>query len=184
MQEVGAARAVFLGQSAGAYAALIASTWFPGASVIACAPQTFSDAAAKSAIRFVGIRALSTPDALIDVGDHLRSRLDPEALRAVIIAAGELDNPAHKHFWMDYLHALRLSPDTGAAVFVVRSNEHPVIHGHARAFSTLLRMMTENCHMPRDARDSLVHDFLEGLFASMTQAGEAPPADPEVTPQS
>ena len=52
--EIGAAPALLFGQSSGAYAALVASTYLRGSTVVACSPQTFPDAVAKSRIHFVG----------------------------------------------------------------------------------------------------------------------------------
>ncbi|WP_375461845.1 hypothetical protein [uncultured Enterovirga sp.] len=138
LPEIGSARATFFGQSSGAYAALVASSYVKGASVIACAPQTFSDSAAKAGFAFVGIRALSTPDDLTDVRDLLARNPDDTAFRAVIIAAGEVGNPADKHFWMDYLHVLRLRDALNTFIFVINANNHAIVHHNADRFARLL----------------------------------------------
>jgi pimeloyl-ACP methyl ester carboxylesterase len=162
--ETGTARALLFGQSSGAYAALAAAARMPGATVVACAPQTFSDAGAKGRITFVGVRALSAPEGLIDLRAHLAAHPDPEAMRAVLIAAGELDNPAHLHWWGDYLHMLRLSdvPDTDC--FVVNANTHVLAHGRVNEYARLLRDLAAEAASPPARRAEILRAFLAELY--------------------
>lgn len=159
--ETGKARALLFGQSSGAYAALAASVWLSGSTVLACAPQTFSDARLKNRIRFVGIRALNTPDNLIDLQDRLGTRLDPEAMRAVVIAAGELDNPAHAHWWGDYLHMMRLVDISSVELFVVNANTHVLAHGRINQFAGLLSELSRAINLDTKERNNIVSRFLE-----------------------
>lgn len=162
--EVGEARALLFGQSSGAYAALAASIHLPSATVIACAPQTFSDAASKARIRFVGIRALAAPDGLIDLRERLLAHTDPAAMRALVIAAGEVDNPASAHWWGDYLHMVRMIEVPSLAVFVVNANTHVIVHGRVNRFAELLSALSGvACELPAE-REAVLEAFLEEEF--------------------
>lgn len=162
--ETGTARALLFGQSSGAYAALAASVWLGGSTVVACAPQTFSDGRLKDRIRFVGVRALKTPDDLIDLRDRLGAQLDPEAMRAVVIAAGELDNPAHAHWWGDYLHMLRLAEVPGIELFVVNANTHVLAHGRINQFAGLLNELSCSITYNVSVKNDIVMQFLQKEF--------------------
>jgi pimeloyl-ACP methyl ester carboxylesterase len=163
--EIGPARALLFGQSSGAYAALAASVRLPGASVIACAPQTFSDAHAKGRITFMGIRALSAPEGLIDLRAHLAAHPDPDAMRAVVIAAGELDNPAHLHWWGDYLHMLRLTDVAGTDCYVVNANTHVLVHGRINDFAGLLADLVAESSSPSARRAEVLRALLTAIYA-------------------
>lgn len=163
--EIGSARALLFGQSSGAYAALTASVRLPGASVVACAPQTFSDAHAKGRITFVGIRALSAPEGLIDLRAHLAAHPDPDAMRAVVIAAGELDNPAHLHWWGDYLHILRLTEVDGTDCYIVNANTHVLVHGRINDFAGLLADLVAESLSPSARRAEVLRAFLTTTYA-------------------
>ncbi len=162
--ETGGARALLFGQSSGAYAALAAAARMPGATVVACAPQTFSDADAKGRISFVGIRALSAPEGLIDLRAHLAGHPDPDASRAVVIAAGELDNPAHMHWWGDYLHMLRLLDVPGTDLYVVNANTHVLAHGRVNDYARLLADLAAEAGAPPARRTGMVRSFLTELY--------------------
>ena len=162
--EIGAARALLFGQSSGAYAALAAGSHLPGATVVACAPQTFSDAAAKGRIRFVGIRALSAPEGLIDLRARLSAHPDPDAMRALVIAAGELDNPATAHWWGDYLHMVRMAEVPDLAIFVVNANTHVIVHGRVNRFAELLAGLADGAAEPPPAREAQLAAFLDAEF--------------------
>ena len=162
--EIGPARALLFGQSSGAYAALVAAGHLRGATAVACAPQTFSDAATKGRIRFVGIRALHAPEGLIDLRQRLAAQEDAASLRAVIIAAGELDNPATAHWWGDYLHMLRLADVPGVSTFVVNANTHVIVHGRVNRFADLLARLAEALGAPPEVRAGIVEEFLVGEF--------------------
>ena len=164
VQEIGTRPCLFFGQSSGGYAALAASLGFARSTVVACAPQTFSDAAAKHQIGFIGIRCLSTPDSLIDLQQELRARADPEAFRAVVIAASESDNPYTAHYWMDYLHALRLLGAPSIALSIVRSNSHVIVHGRLNRFAILLTELQANLATPVAHREQLLTRFLKEEF--------------------
>lgn len=158
--EVGAARALLFGQSSGGYAALAAATAFPGATVIACAPQTFADAALKARIRFVGVRALTTPEGILDLRARLAAHPDEASLRAVVIAAGELDNPAHAHWWGDYLHMLRLADVPGMHLSVVNANTHVLAHNRVNQFALLLASVAGAITGTVGERAALLEEFL------------------------
>lgn len=162
--ETGGARPLLFGQSSGAYAALAASAKLPGATVVACAPQTFSDVQAKGRIIFVGVRALSTPDGLIDLRERLTVHPDADAMRAVVIAAGELDNPAHMHWWGDYLHMLRLIDVAGTDLFVVNANTHVLAHGRVNDYARLLADLASEIGSPPARRTEVVRAFLASLY--------------------
>lgn len=158
--EVGSSRALLFGQSSGGYAALAAAALLPGATAVACAPQTFSDAAAKDRINFVGVRALRTPDGLIDVAERLAARPDPDGMRAALIAAGELDNPAHMHWWGDYFHLLRLARVPDMELHVVNANTHVLAHGRVNEYAVLLRALADEIGAPRARRAEILAAFL------------------------
>ena len=162
--ETGGARPLFFGQSSGAYAALAASVRVPGATVVACAPQTFSDARVKERVAFVGIRALSTPEGLIDLRARLAAHPDPDAMRAVVIAAGELDNPAHMHWWGDYLHMLRLIEVAGTDLYVVNANTHVLAHGRVNDYARLLADLATEAAAPPARRAEVLRTFLAALY--------------------
>lgn len=162
--EIGDARPIFFGQSSGAYAALAASVRIPGATVVACAPQTFSDAQVKGRLSFVGVRALSTPEGLIDLRVHLGAHPDPTAMRAVVIAAGELDNPAHMHWWGDYLHMLRLIDVPNTNLYVVNANTHVLAHGRVNDYARLLADLAAQSASPPASRAQVVQTFLAELY--------------------
>lgn len=162
--EVGEARALLFGQSSGAYAALAASIHLPSATVIACAPQTFSDAATKARIRFVGIRALSAPEGLIDLRERLTRHPDPESMRALVIAAGEVDNPATAHWWGDYLHMVRMVDIRDLSIFVVNANTHVIAHGRVNRFAELLSTLSALAFEAPSTRESALDAFLEAEF--------------------
>ncbi len=162
--ETGGAQPLLFGQSSGAYAALAASVRLPGATVVACAPQTFSDVQAKGRIIFVGVRALSTPDGLIDLRTHLAVHPDPDAMRAVVIAAGELDNPAHMHWWGDYIHMLRLLDVAGTDLYVVNANTHVLAHGRVNDYARLLAALAADATAPPARRAETVRAFLDEIY--------------------
>ncbi len=166
LPEVGSARALLFGQSSGAYAALVASTAMPGASVVACAPQTRSDASLKNRIRFVGIRPLHTPEGLIDLRARLSNHADPDTMRAAVIAAGELDNPASAHWWGDYLHMLNLIDVPYLDLYVVHANTHVLAHGRVKEFARLLASLAEEIEASAERRTHILANFLEKQFAS------------------
>jgi hypothetical protein len=162
--EIGTARAILFGQSSGAYAALAVSVAVPGSTVLACAPQTGSDGALKDRINFVGVRALKTPDGLIDLPSHLAAYPDPTAMRAVVIAAGELDNPASAHWWGDYLHMLRLADVPGVDLYIVNANTHVLAHGRVNQFALVLASLAEAAMDPPRERAAIVSAFLEANY--------------------
>ena len=164
VREVGTAHAILFGQSAGAYAALAASTFLPASTVVACAPQTFPDGAAKARVRFVGIRPQAAPDDLLDLRDLLAGAGDPNSCRAVVIAVSETDNPVWAHYWMDYLHALRLADLPNIALFVVNENSHVIVHSRVNAFARLLGNLCGAIHGPPPERERVIHDFLTETF--------------------
>lgn len=164
--ETGNARALLFGQSSGAYAALAASIWLHGSTVVACAPQTFSDEGLKNRIHFVGIRALKTPDNLIDLQYRLGTQFDPEATRAVIIAAGELDNPAHAHWWGDYLHILRLADAPNVELFIVNANSHVLAHGRVNQFAELLSDLSHIITYCGTEKTKVIERFLVQQYAT------------------
>lgn len=157
--------ALFFGQSSGAYAALVASTYFPGATVVACAPQTRPDAAAKGTIHFVGVRPLPTPDDILDVRARLIDVADATASTTVVIAVSEADNPVHFHFWMDYLHALHVWDVPNIRVSVVNSNGHAIVHGNVQAYAELLDQLTAELDAPVERRNAITRAFLERTYA-------------------
>lgn len=166
-REIGSRPALFFGQSSGAYAALAASTWFPGSTVVACAPQSFADARAKARFHFVGVRAMSAPDGLIDLRARLQASPDPDASRTVVIAASETGNPASAHYWMDYLHALRLADLDGLTVSIVNTDSHSVVHGRVNLFADLLGELAANLSAPAGHRTEITRGFLERTFAGV-----------------
>ncbi len=164
--EVGSRRALLFGQSSGAYAALIASTYLEGSTLVACAPQTFSDAAAKSTIHFVGVRALSAPPDLIDARARLLESVDTGASKNVVIAASEYGNPATAHFWMDYLHVLRIADLPGISLSIVNSDSHVLVHGRVDRFAELLHALTQDLSATVERRSEITRNFLGELFKS------------------
>lgn len=162
--ETGTARALLFGQSAGAYAVLAASVWLPGATVVGCAPQTFSDKQTKDRITFIGVRALASPDGLIDLHERLRAHPDPEAMRAIVIAAGELDNPAHMHWWGDYIHMLRMADVPNTHLYVVNSNIHVIAHRRVNEFARLLAELAAAMSSPPGVRADVLRSFLTDTF--------------------
>lgn len=162
--ETGTARALLFGQSSGAYAALAASAWLPSATVVGCAPQTFSDRQAKERINFIGVRALASPDGLIDLHEHLSAHPDPEAMRAIVIAAGEVDNPAHLHWWGDYLHMLRMADVPNTHLYVVNSNSHVIAHRRVNEFARLLAELAAVVSSPPARRAEVLRSFLTETF--------------------
>lgn len=163
--ELGSGPTLLFGQSSGAYAALLASTYLAGSTVIACAPQTFSDGALKAKVAFVGVNALSTPDGLTDLRGELQRTPDPDAARMVIIAASELGNPATAHFWMDYLHALRVAESPNTFVSIVHSDSHVIVHGRVHLFADLLRRLVVELSGTVARRKSVTSDFLQEHFS-------------------
>lgn len=163
--EVGTARALVFGQSSGAYAALVAAAALPGATVVACAPQTRSDAAIKGRLRFVGVRALTTPEGLVDLRERLAANPDDTAMRAAVIAAGEYDNPATAHWWGDYLHLLHLADLAGIDLYVVNANSHVLAHARVNAFAGLLGSLADQIEAPVERRAELLAGFLAAQFA-------------------
>ncbi|MDX7951738.1 hypothetical protein P7D22_11220 [Lichenihabitans sp. Uapishka_5] len=164
VQEIGDKPCLFFGQSSGGYAALVASLGFPQSTVLSCAPQTFSDGTAKRQIGFFGVRCLSAPDGLIDLRQALQAHHD-DAFRAVIIAASEAENPYTAHYWMDYLHALRLVGVPSVAVSIVRSNTHVIVHGRLNRFAELLGELQTVMAATKEDRAQVVIKFLEAEFA-------------------
>lgn len=165
-REIGDRPCLFFGQSSGGYAALAASTFFPDATVVACAPQTFSDAEEKQKVNFVGIRALAAPPGLIDLQQALSGPAGIAALRAVIIAASEADNPFTAHYWMDYLHALRLIGVPGVRLSVVRDNSHVIVHSRLNLFAELLRDLQRAPPADAAGKMGIVDSFLRGIFGA------------------
>ena len=165
-REIGDGPALFFGQSSGAYAALVASTYFQASTAVACAPQTRPDAAAKAKIHFVGVRPLPTPDNILDVRSRLAAAADPQAATSVVLAVSEADNPVHAHFWMDYWHALHLWDLPSVQTSVVNANGHAIVHGNVRAYATLLRQLTAELRAPAARRNEIIRLFLERTYAS------------------
>ena len=163
--ELGSVPTLLFGQSSGAYAALVASTYLPGSTLVACAPQTFSDAAAKAKIHFVGIRALSAPDNLIDVRRRLQETVDPNSSKTIVIAASELGNPATAHYWMDYLHALNVADLSNISLSVVNSDSHVIVHGRVNLFADLLKHLAAELSAPVSRRAEITREFLGETFA-------------------
>lgn len=165
-RELGTEPAVFFGQSSGAYAALVASALFRSSSVVACAPQTRPDGAAKARIHFVGVRPLPTPDGIADVRALLLEAADPNAATSIVLAVSEAENPVHAHFWMDYWHALHLWDLPDVQVSVVNANGHAIVHGNVRAYATLLQQLTSELRAPVARRTEIVRTFLERTYAA------------------
>lgn len=160
VSEVGPSRALFFGQSSGAYAALAASTYVRGATVVACGPQSFSDASAKDSIHFIGVRALRTPDGLLDLRQLILARPDPTALRAILISASESENPVQAHFWMDYLHSLRLHALPQVALFILNVHSHSLVHTKLNSFALLVSRMMGCVGFPTEARLEMLQSEL------------------------
>jgi hypothetical protein len=163
-RELGKSRPLFFGQSSGAYAALVASTHFPGSTVVACAPQTRPDGTAKTKINFVGVRPLPTPDGIADVRERMLRCVDPNRSTNLVIAVSEADNPVHAHFWMDYWHALHLWDLPGVEVSVVNANGHAIVHGNVRAYASLLKQLVAELDAPAARRNAIVRAFLEETY--------------------
>lgn len=115
---------IIFGQSSGGYAALAASCYFPAPTVVACSPQTFSDREEKEKIKFVNFTASTTPDGLIDIRKAVENHRSSGAYRAVISATSEHGNPIASHYWMDYLHTLRLVGVKSVRVHYVQDGSH------------------------------------------------------------
>ena len=81
-------------------------------------------------------------------------------MRAVVIAAGELDNPAHAHWWGDYLHLLRLTDTPDTELFVVNANTHVLAHGRVNQFAKLLNKLSLAVTYESTARKIIVDQFL------------------------
>lgn len=163
-REIGDQPCLFFGQSSGGYAALAASSFFPDATVVACAPQTFSDAEDKQKINFVGIRALAAPPGLIDLRQALSRPAGAATLRAVMIAGSEAENPYTAHYWMDYLHALRLIDIPGVRLSIVRDNSHVIVHSRLNLFAELLRDLQSRPSADAAEKMGIVDGFLRGIF--------------------
>ncbi|MCW6511951.1 hypothetical protein [Lichenifustis flavocetrariae] len=163
--EIGNKPALFFGQSSGAYAALVASTYFPGSTVVACAPQTRSDSAVKTKVHFAGIRPLATPDDLIDVRARLIEASDPHASTTIVMAVGEADNPVHAHFWMDYFHGLHVWDLPNVGVSIVNSNSHAVVHRNVRAYADLLSELAAELSAPVARRNAITREFLDRTYS-------------------
>lgn len=164
VQEVGTAHALVFGQSSGAYAALAASTFLKASTVVACAPQTFSDRAAKERVHFIGVSAAVAPDGLLDLRALLSADPAPDTYRAVVIAVSESENPVRAHYWMDYLHALRLAELQNVAIFIVNENSHVIVHSRVNAFARLLKDLCTTIDCPPRQREWVIHDFLSATF--------------------
>lgn len=163
--EIGSVPALFFGQSSGAYAALVASTFFRGSTVVACAPQTFPDAGPKGRFHFVGINVHATPHDILDLRTLLKGSPDPDASRTVVIAASETGNPASSHFWMDYLHALHLANLDDVSISIVGSDSHAIVHGRVELFAEHLRELTLDLPSPVERRIAMTREFLARTFA-------------------
>ena len=163
-REIGDRPCLFFGQSSGGYAALAASTFFPDATAVACAPQTFSDAEEKQKVNFVGLRALAAPPGLIDLRQALSRPASAATLREVIIAGSEADNPFTAHYWMDYLHALRLVGLPGVRLSIVRANSHVIVHSRLNLFAELLLDLHRAPSADAAGKMGIVDAFLRGIF--------------------
>jgi hypothetical protein len=159
---IGSRRAVFLGQSSGGYASLVAAKYFESSIVIACAPQTFSDASLKNRLDFVeGVRAELTPEGLFDIADHWEGGSSESQFIGIIYSASEQGNPVSRHFWMDHAHMLHIARIDSFDIYIVDCNNHAVIHGRAEKFATLLR---EICKAPTKNMHALVRRQVRGMF--------------------
>ncbi len=158
-------RLVLFGQSSGAYAALVAGTQFENAHVVACAPQTFPDVEAKHSIRSSPYIAVQrTPSGLHDI-KTLWSKAQIGQSASVIISASEAGNPIGAHFWMDYLHALRLVDLPQVIIFIRASDVHAQVHRNAKNYSVLLGQLVEKSTSQLD-RDSIVATQLDIMDAA------------------
>lgn len=167
--EVGSARVVLFGQSSGAYAALVASTHLRQPTVVACAPQTFSDREAKNRFTFIDIRALHTPEGLVDLRQRLASCQPEGACLCVLIAMSEAENPATAHWWGDYLHMLRLVEVPGIMPFIINANAHVIVHGRLHAFADLLSDLVSNAGASPGEKQAIVTGFLVKHFGKLGQ---------------
>lgn len=161
---VGSAKVLLFGQSSGAYAALAASVHFAGSTVVACAPQTFPDKELKNQINFVGVRALTVPDNIIDIAARMKAFPDVNSARMVALAAGEMDNPASAHWWGDFLHVLPLVGCPNVDVSVVGHNTHVLAHGKINEFAKLMLRLWESLSERPEQRTAIFHDFLNQQF--------------------
>ena len=167
--EIGPARAVLFGQSSGAYAALVACAHFRHPTVVACAPQTFSDREAKGRFTFIDMRPLHTPEGLIDLRQRLASRQQDDACLCVLIAMSEAENPATAHWWGDYIHMLRLVDVPGIAPFIINANTHVIVHGRVNSFADLLSDLVSNVAAAPSERQVIVTGFLVKHFGKLGQ---------------
>lgn len=170
VSEVGSKRALLFGQSSGAYAALFASTYLKGSTLVACSPQTFSDQQAKSRIEWIGVRAQMTPPGLLDLKERLSACHDATASRTIVIAASEAGNPVSAHFWMDYLHLLHLDDVAGLMRVVVNADSHTIVHSRVDRFADLLAALDLESASPVEDRNTIIIDFLQALFGTVGKA--------------
>jgi pimeloyl-ACP methyl ester carboxylesterase len=113
--------ALFIGQSAGGYAALRYADRFR-ASVLAFAPQTFYHAEGQT----------RTPADLADIREQIVSQPRSTTFN-IYVAKCEDENPPTSYFWNDHLHITELEKARNVRMHVVDSKKHPCAYHLAQA---------------------------------------------------
>ena len=168
---VGTRRAIFIGQSSGAYACLVAARDLPGSATIALSPQTYSDARDKDRFITIGdIRFYATTEGLSDIA-ALWQGAQADRFVAIVSSTSETGNPPGSHYWMDHLHIARLMACDTFRFFLVNGQNHNLLHGHAKGFARLLRRA---CETPNEALEELMRDELTEIFIAPAAAAEQP----------
>lgn len=143
---------------------MVASCYFPSPTVVACSPQTFSDREEKSRIVFVNFLPSATPDGLIDIRDAIERHRSSGAYLAIITAASEHGNPIASHYWMDYLHTLRLVGSRSVRVHFVYDANHSIVNARSDIFAGMLAELYEARYLTLQRKVDIVRMYLDVHF--------------------
>ena len=87
----------------------------------------------------------------------------------------ELGNPATAHYWMDYMHALRVADLPGVNLSIVNADSHAIVHGRVNLFADLLAQLASDLSAPVDRRNEIVTGVPEPDLRDMM--GRTPPLE-------
>lgn len=161
--QIGKRRAVFLGQSSGAYACLRAARNLPGSATIALSPQTYTDVRDKGRFITIGdIRFCTTTEGLTDIA-QLWQGAEADRFVAIVGGTSETGNPLTSYYWMDHLHISRLMACETFRFYLINEQSHNLLRGRARGFARLLRTA---CETPNEALEPMIRQQLNEVFAA------------------
>lgn len=159
---IGNRRPIFMGQSSGGYASLVAGRHFDKSVVIACSPQVFSDKQKKGRINLAGIPQINAVEGIIDIASYWSNVNSNEMYISAIYSASETGNPISSFVWMDHLHISSLLNVESINVYLMPTDTHSFLHGRAKHFSALLQEVGKT--KTRDMH-ALIMSSLTALFA-------------------